>query len=175
MASGSPPPVGQIMDDSRGAFDHPCPDCGAPLGGRAGCDQAFHALGARALETPALAYRRRGVVDAYCLQHPAYLASLKSFAAHLCGLCASIEYANDARADRAIWSDLRLPPGATRPAVPPRRATVTVVAAYAAGDLRRFRDAVDTWLEGVWGAWAEHHSLARQWLEYSMAAPRRRR
>src|SRR5438309_1779666 len=107
--------------------DHtPCPDCGAPLGGREGCDAAFHELGARAFADSGFSYRRRAIVDAYCLQHPAYILSLKSFAAHLCGLCAAVERADDARAERAIWSDLRLPPDAAKPEMPLQRGTRTV-------------------------------------------------
>src|SRR3954470_18548401 len=82
----------------------PCDDCGSALGGRAGCEAAFHELGARAYADPAFAYRRRAVVDAYALQHPAYILSLKSFAAHLCGLCAAVERSKDPRAERAVWS-----------------------------------------------------------------------
>src|SRR3954452_21946317 len=100
------------MDERPGMA---CVDCGAPLDGRAGCDRAFHELGARAMANPVFAYRRRAVVDAYCLQHPAYKTSLKSLKAHLCGLCAVVERAADPRAARSVWSDLRIPPGSSKP------------------------------------------------------------
>ena len=151
----------------------PCPDCGASLGGRGGCDAAFHELGARAHADPAFAYRRRAVVDAYCLQHPAYILSLKSCAAHLCGLCAAVEYAADPRAERTIWSDLRLPPDAVKPAIPAHRGAATIAHISFASTPETFRAAVDAWVTDVWAAWHEHHWLARRWLEYSIAAPRR--
>jgi hypothetical protein len=152
----------------------PCPDCGAPLGGQTGCDAAFHELGARALFDVGFAYRRRAVVDAYCLQHLAYIESLKSFAAHLCGLCAAVERAHDPRAERTIWSDLRIPPDAGKPAVAVHRGTLTLVDAHRAAGPSAFQVAVDAWVADVWAAWRAHHALARRWLDYSIAQPRRR-
>ncbi|HVH57515.1 MAG TPA: DUF5946 family protein [Vicinamibacterales bacterium] len=146
----------------------PCPDCGAPLGGRAGCDAAFQELGARAYENPGFAYRRRAIVDAYCLQHPAYILSLKSFAAHLCGLCAAMERQGDPRADRAIWSNLRVPPGSEKPALPTDRGRLTVLDVYRSSTVEEFRAAADEWVSAVWSAWKEHHHLARTWLLYSI-------
>jgi len=151
----------------------PCPDCGAPLGGRAGCDTAFHELAARAAADASYAYRRRAVVDAYSLQHPAYLLSLKSFAAHLCGLCAACQYADDPRAARAIWSRLHIPPDAVKPALPAARAVRTVADLHRAATPAAFRTATDAWIADVWSAWSEHHGLARRWLEHSIARPRR--
>jgi hypothetical protein len=153
----------------------PCPDCGAPLGGRDGCDRTFHELGARAQADAGFAYRRRAVVDVYCLQHPAYIESLKSFAAHVCGLCAAVEYTGDPRAERAIWSDLRIPPDAVKPAIPAHRGGRTVADVRGAAAPEAFRSAVDAWILDVWDAWHEHHALARRWLEYSIAARRRDR
>ena len=153
----------------RDIDDTPCEDCGAPLGSRAGCDSAFHELGARAAADPAFAYRRRAVVDAYCLQHPAYISSLKSFAAHLCGLCAAVEGPADPRAGQAIWSDLRIPPGATKPPLPALRGTRTVAEVAQATIPEAFQAAADTWIADVWTAWSLHHSLARDWLDYSIA------
>jgi Family of unknown function (DUF5946) len=152
----------------------PCEDCGAPLGGRAGCDAAFHALGARAMQDSAFAYRRRAVVDAYALQHPAYILSLKSFAAHVCGLCAAVERSADPRAERAIWSDLAIPPGSTKPAVPDTRGTLTIAGVCTAATPESFREAVDVWIADVWAAWEIHHALARGWLDYAIANRSRR-
>ena len=149
----------------------PCPDCGALLGGREGCDAAFHELGARAAADAAYGYRRRAVVDAYCLQHPAYILSLKSFAAHLCGLCAATDMAGDPRAQRSIWSNLRVPPDAIKPAIPEFRGSRTVADLHSA-TAESFQRAVDAWIADVWAAWREHHALARAWLQYSIDAGR---
>ena len=149
-----------------------CPDCGAPFETLAACDAAFHELGARAAADPAFGYRRRALVDAYCLQHPAYIDSLKSFAAHLCGLCAALEYHHDPRASRAIWSTLRIPPDAAKPAIPANRGSLTVAVVYHAADAQAFEAATDAWIANVWAAWRDHHALARRWLEYSIAMQR---
>lgn len=152
-----------------------CPDCGARLGGRAECDAAFHELGARAAADVTFAYRRRAVVDAYCLQHPAYVRSVKSLAAHLCGLCAAIERRDDPRVDEAIWSSLRVLPGAVKPPMPAPTWSATVADVHDAKNGETFRRAADAWIADVWVAWREHHDLARQWLDYSLAARRRAR
>jgi hypothetical protein len=146
----------------------PCEDCRAPLGGRAGCDAAFHELGARAYADARFAYRRRAVVDAYALQHPAYILSLKSFAAHFCGLCAATERVADPRAARAIWSDLRIPPDAAKPSLPSNFGSLTVAALVETATPEDFRAAVDAWVADVWSAWGEHHGLAGAWLDYAM-------
>jgi len=145
-----------------------CPDCGAPLGGRDGCDAAFHELGARAYADAGFAYRRRAVVDAYALQHPAYILSLKSFAAHFCGLCAAVERTGDPYAHRATSSHLRIPPDAEKPLVPVGRAALTIAEVLRATSPTTFRPAVDIWIAEVWRAWSEHHELARTWLDYSV-------
>jgi hypothetical protein len=147
-----------------------CPDCGARLGGRAGCDGVFHELAARAASDARFAYRRRAIVDAYCLQHPAYVLSVKSLAAHMCGLCAAVERSGDPRADRAIWSALRVPANAVKPALPTAHTTRTVFDVHRAVTPESFRAAVDAWIEEVWAAWRSHHPLARQWLDYSIEA-----
>jgi hypothetical protein len=126
-----------------------CPDCGALLGGQTGCDTAFHELGARALSDVRFAYRRRAVVDAYCLQHPAYIDSLKSFAAHLCGLCAAVERAHDPRAGRTIWSDLSVPADAATSPIRAYRGTLTLLDAHRAATAGAFRTAVDAWIADV--------------------------
>jgi hypothetical protein len=150
-----------------------CEDCGASLGGRAGCERAFQELIARAAADAAFAYRRRAVVDAYCLQHPAYIASLKSFAAHLCGLCAAAERASDPRASRAVWSQLALPSGAAKPALKRIAATATIAPLIAAATPFDFHAAADAWIAAVWDDWRDYHRLAGEWLDYSIAHQRR--
>jgi len=117
----------------------------------------------------AFAYRRRSLVDAYCLQHPAYIESVKSCAAHLCGLCAAVERPDDPRAERAIWSKLRVPPDATKPPIPAHRGSITVEEVSRAATPEAFHRAADAWIANVWAAWHEHHALARDWLDYSIS------
>ncbi|MHB9091486.1 MAG: DUF5946 family protein [Chloroflexota bacterium] len=72
-----------------------CSGCGRVLpGGTEGCQALFQAVGARAVRDLAYARTRLLTVDTYCLQHPdRYCRSAKSLAAHLAGLCWSLEFA----------------------------------------------------------------------------------
>ena len=73
-----------------------CPSCGAPAGGRDGCQAQFDGLSARAWEGGVRAAMHNMVVDAYALQHPdEYCVSAKSYAAHLTGLCCGVEHPGD--------------------------------------------------------------------------------
>jgi len=91
-----------------------CPSCGAPLGGREGCQLAFDQLSARAWSDGGFASVHNLVVDTYAMQHPeSYCVSAKSYAAHLFGLCCGVEHRADPTLYRAIarWLD-----GSAKPA-----------------------------------------------------------
>jgi hypothetical protein len=66
-----------------------CSSCGALVyGDLEDCREFFEALLAQEYSDFRYARMHRVVVDAYALQHPAqYIASAKSFAAHLTGAC----------------------------------------------------------------------------------------
>jgi len=70
-----------------------CAECGLkPEPGQPNCQTQRNELLARDFEQPALYWKfHRMAVDAYCLQHVPYVASAKSLAAHLCGLCIAFE------------------------------------------------------------------------------------
>lgn len=156
----------------------PCPDCGAPLGGRAGCQAAFDTSMARAWDAPERGAVHNLTVDAYCLQHPDdYCASAKSYAAHLAGLCHGVECNGDPHQYWAIprWLDGRR--DLTRPTPPVSRGALTVAdvdrtaappaGPYAAATVR-------AWATAVWDAYAAQQGLARHWLESAgLHAPRR--
>jgi uncharacterized protein DUF5946 len=75
-----------------------CPECGLrPEAGRPSCEAQRDELLVRDFEQPALYWSfHRMAVHACCLQHSLYVASAKSFAAHLRGLCIAFDQANDA-------------------------------------------------------------------------------
>lgn len=146
----------------------PCPDCGAPLGGRAGCEEAWHLLGVRAARE-AEVVRTRAMHDAWCLQHPEpYTRSVKSFCVHLLGLCVALEAPTDLRAQAAVWHDIRVPVGAAKAAPPARPPSVTVADVLA----RPEAETGARFIQAEWARWAHAHGLAREWLE---EARRRRR
>jgi len=76
------------------------------------------------------------------------------------------------RCPDAIWSSLRVPPDAVKPPMPAPTWSVTVADVHDAKNGETFRRAADAWIADVWAAWREHHDLARQWLDYSIAARR---
>jgi hypothetical protein len=159
---------------ARGTSDPaPCPACGAPLGGRAGCQAAFDALCARAWETPARGAVHNLVVDAYCLQHPDdYCASAKSYAAHLTGLCCGVEAAGDPRRYWAIARWLDGHRDLVRPEPPAARGALTVAVVQGVDDPAAYGPAVRAWADAVWRAYAAQHATARAWLAAAGAAAR---
>lgn len=149
----------------------PCPACGAPLGGRAGCQAAFDALSAASWTSPARGSVHHLLVDAYCMQHPEdYCRSAKSYAAHLAGLCCGVESGGDSR---LYWTIARWLDGArelTKPAVPSARGMVTVADAAGATNDAAYAAHVRVWARAVWAAYSPQHELARTWLRAATAA-----
>ena len=144
---------------------HPCPSCGAPLGGRAGCQAAFDALGAEAWSSPRRGSVHNLVVDAYAMQHPEeYGRSAKSYAAHLLGLCCGVEHPND---PKLYWSIARWLDGPSQPDKPSlltARGDRTIADVVNARPDEAFAAAVRDWAESVWAAAEPQHALARRWL-----------
>jgi hypothetical protein len=144
---------------------HPCPSCGAPLGGRAGCQAAFDELSASAWSSPVRAAVHNLIVDSYAMQHPEeYGRSAKSYAAHLCGLCCGIEHAGDRK---LYWSIARWLDGPREIAKPPllrRRGDQTIADVATVAEDKGFADAVRAWGRTVWIAYFSQHPLAHEWL-----------
>jgi hypothetical protein len=109
-------------------------------------------------------------VDAYCLQHPPYILSAKSFAAHLTGACAAFEHPNPLVVQRAVVRWLSSNPAITKPELPPNRGSVTIADVYQATDLI---PAVETWKRSTWEAYHDYHSLARSWIQQAFSFQRR--
>lgn len=105
-----------------------CVECGLRTAvGEPSCDVLRDQLLARDYEQSALYWRfHRMAIDAYCLQHSAYIASAKSLAAHLCGLCIALEYENDPAKHRRVQQWLSTNPDIRKPALPEFRGGVTI-------------------------------------------------
>src|SRR3982074_1852880 len=89
---------------NKNTSDDVCEDCGAPVAqGKAGCLQIFEEILAREFSDYRYGKIHRLTVDAYSLQHPErYMRSGKSFAAHLTGMCAALEYEDSPDLNRAV-------------------------------------------------------------------------
>jgi hypothetical protein len=103
-------------------------------------------------------------VDAYCLQHSSYVASAKSLAAHLCGLCIAFEHGNTTAEFRQLQRWLSTNPKIEKPALPARRGEITIGAVYGISDPTHFGAAVKSWARAVWDAYRDLQPLARGWL-----------
>ena len=143
----------------------PCPECGAALGGREGCAQAFEELGLRKVSDLRYARFNRLIVDAYSLQHPAeYMRSAKSFAAHLTGAAAALERPGQAEfINDAVVRWLSTNPVLVRPAEPPagERGNVTIADVLSADDPST---SIPEWARSAWQSWSGLHAIARQWI-----------
>ena len=144
-----------------------CPDCGAT-----DCAAVRDVLLARDFEQPALYWQfHRLAVDAYCVQHPSYVASAKSLAAHLCGLCITFEHGNDATLMRALQRWLSSNPAIQKPELPVCRGRLTIESVNGISDPVEFGKAVNAWARSAWEAYSEFHPLAQEWLIIASYAP----
>ncbi len=142
-----------------------CEDCGAAAAeGKAGCLKIFEEILAREFGDYRYGRIHRLTVDAYSLQHPdKYMRSGKSFAAHLTGVYAALEGEDALSINRMVQKWLSTNPQIEKPAhLPKRRGDLTVTYIHAAADADEHIERVREWARDVWGAWSEHHDLARR-------------
>jgi hypothetical protein len=140
-------------------------------GGTQGCREIFTTLGVRAWEDARIGRLHWIVVDAYALQHPdEFCASAKSCAAHLTGLCAGLEHAEDPALRPALqrWLNGRSP--VTKPDLPGARGSLTIADVQASVDPSDYERVVDAWTRDVWAAYAPLQPLAREWIAGVLAS-----
>lgn len=142
-----------------------CEDCGAAVAeGRAGCLKIFEEIIARDFSDYRYGRTHRLTVDAYSLQHPdKYMRSGKSFAAHLTGMCAALEGEDAPAVNQVVQKWLGTNPRVDKPAhIPGRRGGLTIIYVRDAPGADEHAGRVREWAREVWGAWSEHHGLARR-------------
>ena len=145
-----------------------CEDCGAAVaGGRDGCLKLFEEVIAREFTDYRYGRTHRLTVDAYALQHPdKYMRSGKSFAAHLTGACAALEHEDALALNQAVQKWLSTNPQVEKPAhLPQRRGDLNITYIHSAPDADEHVKRVREWARDAWGAWAEHHALARRLID----------
>ena len=145
-----------------------CAYCGAAVpGGAAGCQNLFHEILALEYADPAYGAVHLLTVDAYVLQHSEEHGP-RSNAYHLIRLGWLLERGGDpgigqsGPRSRAIAEGYRGFPYLEPPA---NRGAVTVADVHGATTPEEHARRVWRWARSVWGAWAEYHEWARQWLE----------
>jgi hypothetical protein len=154
------------MGSAENEDREPCPSCGARLGGRAGCQEAFGELQAQSSTNLRRAAVHNLVVDTFAMQHTEeYGRSAKSYIAHLTALCCGIEAPGDQRLYWGIPRWLDGPTTRARPNDISFRGVMTVADARACESDHDYPDLVRRWANEVWGAYASLHATARQWLQ----------
>ena len=142
-----------------------CEDCGADVpNGKSGCLELFEEILAREFSDYRYGKIHRLTVDTYSLQHPdRYMRSGKSFAAHLTGMCAALEYENTFALNQVVQRWLSTNPQINKPArIPEDRGNLTITYIHSASDTDEHVKRVREWAQSVWPAWSQHHDLARQ-------------
>lgn len=168
----SRPPVQKIAEPAA------CPSCGAAgVGGLAGCRGLFDRLGAREFSDPNYFRAHRLSVDAYSLQHPEqFMKSSKSAAAHLAGMCWSMERGRSLHLPEPLkeWVDGARHYRRVTPPPPGRRGGITIVAVVGALDGVEYERKVVAWAQSAWEAWSPHWEQARAWVAEACARRGRR-
>ncbi len=149
-----------------------CTGCGLLVeGGAEGCREIFAALGVRAWEDVRIGRLHWILVDAYALQHPdPFCISAKSLAAHLTGLCAGLEHADDPTVRPRLQRWINGSSPVTKPELPEFRGTLTIADVQAAGDSADYERVVGAWTQDVWAAYAPLQALAREWIAGVLAS-----
>jgi hypothetical protein len=159
--------IGAMMNasENKNRPDDACEDCGAAVaGGKAGCLKLFEEILAREFSDYRYGRIHRLTVDSYSLQHPdKYMRSGKSFAAHLTGMCAALEYEDAPALNQLVQKWLSTNPQIVKPVqLPAQRGNLTIAYVHSASDADEHIKRVREWAQDVWEEWAEHHDLARQ-------------
>ncbi|HLA13229.1 MAG TPA: DUF5946 family protein [Pyrinomonadaceae bacterium] len=152
--------------------DDVCEDCRAVvLQGSVGCLKLFEDILAREFSDYRYGKIHRLTVDAYSLQHPdKYMRSGKSFAAHLTGMCAAVEYEDALTLNQMVQKWLSRNPQIDKPVhLPEHRGDLTITYILSASDADEHIKRVREWAQDIWSAWFEHHGLATQLIDRARA------
>lgn len=146
-----------------------CPDCGAPAAGREACQALWDEISARAYTDWNYGRTYTLGFDAYCMQHPRYIYSAKSYAAHLTRLCCGLEFDGNPKIYAAIrrWLDGRT--ALEKPAAVESTGSMTVADLQAAQTPAEHHQLVQVWAENVWAAYAAQHDQARTWIRQALS------
>jgi hypothetical protein len=153
-----------------------CGECGAVGVADPGeCERLFQEVVGWEFGQPELYGVHRLTVDAYSLQHPdRYMRSAKSAAAHLAGMCWSLERAGGPAVSRALsaWlgGSVELP--RVTPPAPGQRGDLTIRHVHDAGGASEHSRRVREWADSVWEAWEIGHEQARAWVRALTAGDR---
>jgi len=144
----------------------PCPSCGAPSTPEGGnCQDMWDQLLAADFSDFRRGRYHRWAVDTYSMQHPEqYCKSVRSFAAHLTGLCCAMEHGRDRAVNAGVQRWLSQPVAIEKPTIPTRRGALTIAHVHAAEDHDDYVRRLGQWAADVWSAYADYQEMARTWI-----------
>ena len=145
-----------------------CGDCGSLVeDGKAGCIKVFEEVIAKEFGDYRYGRIHRLTVDTFCLQHPdPYMASGKSFAAHLCGVYAALQLTNVNDINTHVQKWLSKNPELESPReIPDRRGGLTIMHVYGATVPEEHVKRVKEWATSAWQPWSGYHRLASEWVQ----------
>ncbi len=150
-----------------------CTECGALVPSEFDtCDGFFLSVLLRSHEASVHPQLYRAVVDTYGMQHPARSCkSAKSYAAHLSGLCCSIEYGSSELVYAALQRWLNGPVeniGIARPSDLQFLGGLTIRYPSEALSDQEFEHRVREWGKDVWKAYESQHGIARKWMREAL-------
>ncbi len=103
------------------------------------------------------------------------MRSGKSFVAHLTGICAALESEDDLALNQTVQRWLSTNPKIDKPAqIPGQRGSLTIAQIQSVADADEYGNRVREWAQDVWGAWSEHHALAKQLIAEAKNASNKR-
>jgi hypothetical protein len=108
----------------------------------------------------------RLTVDTYSLQHPEQcMVSVKSFAAHLTGMCCAMEYGNDRKLLRTLQQRMNGKSQLHKSDLIKDVGSLTIAHIANARDGKDHEKLVQEWAKNVWSAYGVYHPLAVEWIE----------
>jgi hypothetical protein len=148
-----------------------CAGCGLVVnGGTDACQGLFERLIARDFSDATYFTHHRLLVDTYCLQHPErYCVSFKSLAAHLMGVCWSLDHGGTrAVPHEPIRRWVERHPQLAKPPLPRARGVLTVADVAGAATPAEHSRRVDRWARATWAAYAPLHDETRRWVDAAL-------
>lgn len=151
-----------------------CPQCCATgVHDTDSCERLFQEVIGHEFSRSELFGVHRLTVDAYSLQHPdRYMKSTKSAAAHLSGMCWSLEYGAGDSVSRSLSAWLSGPVELPRVEPPPscERGRLTIRHVHDDAGSPEHPARVREWAGSVWEAWDVGHAQARAWVDAFVGA-----
>jgi Family of unknown function (DUF5946) len=89
-----------------------------------------------------------------------------AFSIHLSGMYAALEGEDASSTNQVMQNWLSTNPQVEKPfSIPERRGNLTVIYIHSASDADEHVKRVWEWARDIWGAWSEHHALARRLID----------